>query len=265
MRTGLSVKTKGELVRPIIIGAGRGSRLNALTDGQPKCYIRVGGRRILDWILETLAAAGLETPVFVGGYRIEQIQADYPQLIYCHNANWQHNNILASLFCAEEYMADGFVCSYSDILYRPAVVGRALEHEGDIALCVDTDWRTRYVDRSQHPEDDAEKIVADGDRVVAINRAILGSAASGEYIGVARFSAAGARSLRAHYQRVKAKYAGQTWKYDMPFEKAYLIHLFEEMIDAGSALHLVTTNGEYMEIDTEEDVALANARWLDGG
>ena len=62
-------KTKGELVRPIIIGAGRGSRLNALTDGQPKCYIRVGGRRILDWMLESLAAAGLETPVFVGGYR----------------------------------------------------------------------------------------------------------------------------------------------------------------------------------------------------
>ena len=144
-------------MRPIIIGAGRGSRLNALTDGQPKCYIRVGGRRILDWILEALAAAGLETPVFVGGYRIEQIQADYPDLIYCHNANWQHNNILASLFCAEEYMADGFVCSYADILYRPAVVRRALEHEGDIALCVDTDWRTRYVDRSQHPEDDAEK------------------------------------------------------------------------------------------------------------
>ena len=256
-------KTKGELVRPIIIGAGRGSRLNALTDGQPKCYIRVGGRRILDWILETLAAAGLETPVFVGGYRIEQIQADYPHLIYCHNADWQHNNILASLFCAEEYMADGFVCSYADILYRPAVVHRALEHEGDIALCVDTDWRTRYVDRSQHPEDDAEKIVAEGDRVVAINRTMLGSAASGEYIGVARFGAAGAQSLRAHYQRVKAKYAGQTWKYDMPFEKAYLIHLFEEMLDAGSALHMVTTDGEYMEIDTEEDVALANAHWSD--
>ena len=263
MRTGLSVKTKGELVRPIIIGAGRGSRLNALTDGQPKCYIRVGGRRIIDWILETLAAAGLETPVFVGGYCIEQIQADYPHLIYCHNANWQHNNILASLFCAEEYMADGFVCSYSDILYRPAVVRRALEHEGDIALCVDTDWRTRYEDRSQHPEGDAEKIVAEGDRVVAINRAMPGSAASGEYIGVARFGVAGARSLRAHYQRIKAEYAGQIWRDGTPFEKAYLIHLFEEMIDAGSALHMVTTNGEYMEIDTEEDVALANARWSD--
>ncbi len=45
-------------MRPIIIGAGRGRRLNALTDGQPKCYVPIGGRRILDWILEALAAPG---------------------------------------------------------------------------------------------------------------------------------------------------------------------------------------------------------------
>ena len=39
-------------MRPIIIGAGRGSRLKAMTDTQPKCYATVGGRRILDWTLE---------------------------------------------------------------------------------------------------------------------------------------------------------------------------------------------------------------------
>ena len=248
-------------MRPIIIGAGRGSRLNALTDDQPKCYAPIGGRRILDWMLDALKEAGLATPVFIGGYRIEQIQADYPELTYCHNADWQHNNILASLFCAEEYMADGFVCSYADILYRAAVVERALEHEGDIALGVDTDWRARYSDRSQHPEDDAEKVVAEADRVLEVNRAIDPSVASGEYIGVARFSARGARSLREHYQRVKAAHAGQIWKDGTPFEKAYLIHLFQEMLGAGLAFHMVTTDGEYMEIDTEEDFALANARW----
>ena len=199
-------------MRPIIIGAGRGSRLNALTDGQPKCYVPIGGRRILDWMLEALAAAGLETPVFVGGYRIEQIQADYPHLTYCHNADWQHNNILASLFCAEEYMADGFVCSYADILYRPTVVRRALEHEGDIALCVDTDWRTRYADRSQHPEDDAEK---SWPRAIGSWRstAPLLRQRPAASILAWRGSVWRARGfLRAHYQRMKAEYAGQTWK-----------------------------------------------------
>ena len=38
-------------------------------------------------------------------------------------------------------MDAGFVCSYSDILYRSSVVQRALAHPGDIVLCVDTEWR----------------------------------------------------------------------------------------------------------------------------
>ena len=187
-------------MRPIIIGAGRGSRLNALTDGQPKCYVSIGGRRILDWMLEALAAAGLETPVFVGGYRIEQIQADYPHLTYCHNADWQHNNILASLFCAEEYMADGFVCSYADILYRPTVVRRALEHEGDIALCVDTGLGVRAMQiAASTPKDDAEKNRGRGRSGRGGPTApLLRQRPAASILAWRGFSVAGARSLRAH-------------------------------------------------------------------
>ena len=250
-------------MRPIIIGAGRGSRLNALTDDQPKCYAPIAGRRILDWMLESLAVAGLETPIFIGGYRIEQIQADYPHLTYCHNADWPNNNILASLFCAEDHMEDGFVCSYADILYRPAVVTRALSHEADIALCVDTDWRARYADRTQHPEDDVEKVVAEGDQVLMVDRGISSADASGEYIGVARFSAEGAQRLRAAYHRMRTEYAGQIWRDGVLFEKAYLIHLYQVMLAEGQPFHMVSTDGEYMEIDTEEDFALANSRWCD--
>lgn len=248
-------------MQPIIIGAGRGSRLNALTDEQPKCYAPVGSRRILDWLLRALTEAGLPAPVFIGGYRIEQIRSDYPQLEFRHNADWPNNNILASLFCAEADMEDGFVCSYSDILYRPSVVRRALAHPGDIVLCVDTEWRARYVDRSQHPEDDAEKVLAEGDRIVRIERSIEADAASGEYIGVARFSPRGAQLLRESYHQVRAAHAGTVWRDSALFEKAYLIHLFQHMIEGGADVRMVTTDGEYMEIDTEEDYALANARW----
>lgn len=248
-------------MRPIIIGAGRGSRLNALTDHQPKCYAPIGGRRILDWLLGSLAEAELDQTVFIGGYQIEMIRKDYPDLTFCHNEDWINNNILTSLFYAEDYMTDGFVCSYADILYRGNVVRRALDHPGDIVLCVDTDWRTRYADRSLHPEDDAEKVIADGDRVVRIRRDISSEQASGEYIGVAKFSARGAEWLRDHYARVKERFAGQIWRDETPFEKAYLIHLFQAMIEDGVAVHMVTTDGEYMEIDTEEDYELANVTW----
>ncbi len=252
-------------MRPIILGAGRGSRLRALTDGQPKCYAPVGGRRILDWVLEALSQAGLEEPVFVGGYRIEQIRGDYPHLQFCHNPRWESTNILESLLCAEEYMEEGFVCSYADILYRSAVVRRALEHPGTIALGVDTRWRQRYARRSLHPEHDAEKVVAAGDQVKRIDRAIPPEEARGEYIGVARFTAAGAAQLRAHYHRVRRERVGQVWRDGKKFEQAYLIHLFAEMLEQGVPFHLVETQGEYMEIDTEEDYALANVQWPQWG
>ncbi|MSR84629.1 MAG: phosphocholine cytidylyltransferase family protein [Candidatus Latescibacteria bacterium] len=252
-------------MRPIILGAGRGSRLKALTDEQPKCYAPVAGRRLLDWVLEALTQAGLERPVFVGGYRLEQVRADYPQLEFCHNPRWQSTNILESLLCAEAQMGEGFVCSYADILYRPGVVRRALEHPGDRVLCVDTEWRSRYADRSQHPEHDAEKVQAQGDRVAQIDRGLAAETAAGEYIGVAKFSATAAAQLRAHYHRVRQDRAGQVWKDGKPFEQAYLIHLFAEMLAHGLPFHLVTTEGEYMEIDTEEDYALAQARWGGAG
>ena len=232
-----------------------------MTDQQPKCFTSVAGRRILEWILEAFKGAGLGPPVFIGGYCMDRIQEDYSELTFCHNAEWPRNNILRSLFYAEEHMAGGFVCAYSDILFRDTVVRRALAHPGDMVLCVDTDWRARYGARSQHPEDDAEKVTADGDRVRAIDRDITVGEAAGEYIGVAKFSARGAAVLKEHYHRVRREFSGRPWRGAAAFEKAYLIHLYQEMLDQGVDIRMVTTSGDYMEIDTEEDFALANRAW----
>lgn len=248
-------------MRTIILGAGRGSRLNALTDEQPKPYAPIGGHRILDWLLAAQRDAGIDDIVFVGGYRADLVQQDFPELTFRHNPDWASTNILASLMCAEDCMEQGFVVTYADILYRGDVVRRAIEHPGDRVLCVDTDWRSRYVHRSQHPEDDAEKVIAEEDRVRQVHRGIDSADAHGEYIGVARFSAEGAATLREAYHEARRQWQGRAWKGGAPFEKAYLIHLFEEMLDAGLSFHMVTTDGQYMEVDTEEDFALANERW----
>ncbi|HEX8522720.1 MAG TPA: NTP transferase domain-containing protein [Tepidisphaeraceae bacterium] len=249
-------------MRAIIIGAGRGSRLKAMTDNQPKCYAHVAGKRILDWTIHAFDGAGLrDNKIFIGGYQIDQIRRDYSLFTFAHNADWMNNNILASLFHAEQYMAGGFVCAYSDILFRDSVVRDALNHPGDIVLCVDTHWRDRYADRSQHPEGDAEKVIVEADRVLRIHRDLPSDQAHGEYIGVAKFSPRGAELLKQHYHRVKQEHAGKPWREAKIFEKAYLILLFQEMIERGITINFVATHGDYMEIDTEEDYALANRDW----
>jgi choline kinase len=248
-------------VKAIVIGAGRGRRLMPLTDDTPKCYAEVGGRRILDWTVEALTAAGLDEVVFVGGYLIDRIRADYPRFAFRHNADWENNNILASLFHAEDAMADGFVCTYADVLYRPSVVRSLLRAPGEIALAVDTDWRARYTGRSQHPEHDAEKVLVESDRVVRIDRAIPSADAYGEYIGLARFTARGAETLREHFHRARAEHDALPYRGADSFAKAYVIHLFQDMLERGVEMRKVDTAGDYFEIDTTEDYQLAQAHW----
>lgn len=236
-------------MKAILIAAGRGRRLMPLTEDLPKCYAEIGGRRILDWCLEALEGAGLAPIVFVGGYRIERVRQDYPRFEFRHNAEWERNNILASLLHAEADMAAGFVSSYSDILYTPAAVQALVASRADIALLVDTDWRRRYAPRTEHPESDGEKMRLHGARVLEVRRTIPAEAAPAEFTGVAKFSPAGARLLLAHARRAR------------DLTRWYMIDLLQEMLEAGVAMEAVPTHGRYFEIDTTQDYELARREW----
>ncbi len=250
-------------MRPIVIGAGRGSRLQHETDDLPKALVSVMGRPMLEWVLDALGAAGFarKDVVFICGYRADVLRGRYPELTYVENRDWEQNNILASLLCAREHLTGGFVSSYADIVYRGSTVKKLIASPHDKVLACDTDWRRRYVDRSLHPETDAEKLRAEGDRVVELSRHIPSERASGEFIGVGKFTADGAREIVAAFDEAKRQHAGRPWRTPgKTFERAYLIELFQDMIERGSAFHRVDTHGGYMEIDTVEDLACA-AKW----
>jgi len=250
-------------VKAIIIGAGRGSRLRHLTDEIPKTLVPILGRPMLDSILEALAAGGFKRSdiVFICGYRADVIRAAYPDLTYVENTDWENNNILLSLLCAREYLKDGFVSTYADIVYRPAAVADLVQSPHAITLVSDTDWRRRYTGRTQHPETDAEKLRAEGDRVVELSRRIPSEQATGEFIGVMRLTAAGASEFVSAFDEAQAEYAGREFREGRRFEKAYLIDLLQHMLGRGAAVHQVTTHGGYMEIDTLQDAELSETWW----
>jgi L-glutamine-phosphate cytidylyltransferase len=250
-------------MRPIIIGAGRGSRLEHLTDEIPKTLVTVMGRPILDWVLDALAAGGFarKDVVFICGYGADVLRQRYPDLTYVENRDWANNNILASLFTARDYMRDGFVSTYADIVYRGSIVSSLVASPGDMVLGCDTDWRRRYAGRTRHPETDAEKLRADQDRVVEISRKILPEDASGEFVGVAKFTPTGAAELCRAFDRARDRCAGGMFREGRSFEKAYMIDLLQDMIEQGSAFRRANTHGGYMEIDTLQDRELAPSWW----
>jgi choline kinase len=231
------------------------------TADTPKCFAAVQGKRILDWGLEAFAAAGITDVCFIGGYQLDKVRAAYPRFVFRHNADWEKNNILASLMYAEDLMDAPFICCYSDILFTADVIRRLLAQPGEIALSVDTLWLERYRHRTHHPPDDAEKVTALNACVTRIHRGIEPGVAHGEYTGIARFTGDGAAALKQHYHHCRERYGGKSFREAPTFEKAYLIHLFQDMIETGIVMAHADTPGNYMEVDTQQDFDLAQQFW----
>jgi choline kinase len=247
------------LNRAIIVAAGMGRRLAPYTDDRPKCLVEVAGRTLLARQIDTYRAAGVSDIVVVRGYRKELI--DLPGLRYYDNDDFRTNNILASLFRAEEAMEGGFFFSYSDIVFRPEVTAALARSTADYALIVDRRWRDAYAGRDLHPVSEAELAHVRDGRVLALGKRVVpAEEAHGEFIGHARFSSAAAARMRAEYRRLEDKLGkDQPFGTAPRFEVAYLTDLLNHLIAAGETLTAVDIDGGWREIDTTQDLERAHA------
>ena len=247
-----------KMARAIIVAAGMGRRLSPYTDDRPKCMVEVAGRSILERQVDAYRAAGVDDIVVVRGYLGDRITV--PGLTYFENPRFRENNILASLFCAEEAMEGGFLFSYSDILFRPEVVRALVDAPGDFGLVIDRRWADAYEGRDLHPVSEAELARVDDGRVRAVGKRKVTSAdAAGEFIGLARFSGRAAARMRAEYRRLEREIAGGPFGDAPRFEVAYLTDLLNHLLNAGEAMHPVFIDGGWREIDTTQDLERARS------
>lgn len=248
-------------MKAIIIAAGLGIRLNPLTNSMPKCMLDIGGETILQRQLEILRRYRINDIAIVRGYQKEMI--NYPGIKYYYNDNYMNNNILESLFYAEEEMDNSLVVSYSDILYEEKVLKGLLSSEADVSIVVDTKWKETYVGRTEHPVSEAEKVLVQDNRVVKIGKEPIGAdEAYGEFIGLGKFSAQGTEILRTTYHQVKEDFAGKLFQHEgRVFEKAYLTDMIQELIDRGYIVTNVDIEGGWREIDTVQDYKTARDEW----
>jgi phosphoenolpyruvate phosphomutase len=245
-------------MKAIIVAAGMGRRLAPYTDDRPKCLVEINGRSILARQVDAYRAAGVDDIVIVRGYMKEKIVV--PGARYFENDDFRGNNILTSLFYAEPAMEGGFLFSYSDIVFRPEVVRRVLETEGDYALCVDRLWHEAYVGRVHHPVEEGEVCRVVDDRVTLVGKKTLPAAeATGEFIGLAHFSARAAARMRDCFHQRKQELAGKPYGRAPRFEVAYLTDLLNDLIDQGEIMRPAFIDGGWREIDTVEDLERAKS------
>lgn len=245
-------------MKAIIVAAGPSARLRPMTENMPKTMLEIEGKTILERTLEVLRSCNINDIAIVRGYQKEKI--NLPDITYYHNPNYLENNILASLFYAEESMKEGFVFSYSDILYTREIVQKLLDSPYDISLVIDTAWAKRYEGRTKHPTDEAELACVTDGKLTSLSKFFNPKVAHGEFIGLAKFTKEGAEILQRNYHRAKenkwCKYEGR-FHDAISIEKAYLTDMIAELILRNYPVHSVDIQGSWVEIDTDQDYEYA--------
>ena len=241
-------------MKAIILSAGQGSRLGHLTDDRPKCLIEFGGKSLLDWQLDTLAANGVDDVVVVTGFRDDQIEAVLsrrsrgPKVRTFFNPFFKVADNLGSLYLVRGELTGDCLVWNGDTLVSDALMARVVENAGRDGICVTIDRKDAYDD------DDMKVIAADDGRLRAIGKRIK-EGVNAESIGLLAFRGGGAERFADAIDRAMRTSEGTTIWY---------LRVIHHLAQNGEVSTLDISGEEWGEVDFPEDVAPAELlvqRW----
>lgn len=250
-------------VTAVILAAGQSQGLLPLTEELPKPMLDLKGKSILERQIDVLNACGVKDVAVVRGYKKEAIKL--PNARYYDNDEYATTNEVASLFRASKELNGPFVFLYGDIVFERGHLEKLLKSPADISIVVD-----RAYAEGQRPKDargvpdlvvlkDAQEagyrfVGADAPhRVARVGRAIPASEAHGEFVGMAMFTAKGARLLTDCYHQLQETRAKGSFHEAESLRSATFTDLLQELIDRGADVQAIDVYKGWLEIDTFED------------
>lgn len=229
--------------KAVILAAGRGTRMKALTADRPKPMIEVAGKPLLEHILDRMVEAGFNQFLIITGYRaamIENYFADYRLPITFQRQEVANGTATAALLAREWAGEDPFLLTYGDIIMESSdyqamagIVETDLECKGVLAV--------RWVD---DPTAGAAVYEQDG----RINRVIEKPAPA---TSTTHWNSAGGYVFRPsvfpELERVPLSPRGE-------YE---LTSAIDQMLTAGLKLRIHALKGDWRDVGRPEDLAIA--------
>ena len=227
-------------MKAVILAAGPGSRLHPVKPGIPKCLLEVGGKPLIEHQLSVLDANGIRDVLVVVGYKSELIQRHLGDRVrYRTNDAWESSNNFLTLWNIRDELQNGFVCFFADVLCDVDPITQALQSPSEICAMVDT---SRVLEGTM-------RVRILSDRVMGIGSHIPVSEGSGNFIGIAKFSAPGARLLVDQMEQMAAESRND-----------YYTVAVDRLAGRGEHVGYVDVAGRpWVEIDTVDDLERAHA------
>lgn len=232
-------------MKAVILAAGVGKRLGAVTGNRPKCLIEIGGRSLLLRYLDALLDVGVKTVVLVVGHRQELIQAAVGEAYrglavrYVVNEQYQRGS-LYSLWLARATFDDDLLIMDADVLCPASFMTRLVNSPHPNALLIDETVR--------QDEEERMAVIRNG-RVMALTKRLPPQPPDllGEGVGFLKVTRRDSESLVAAMEPFVKK-----GDLDMEYEDTW--EAFFRAVPVGYE----TIGGQpWIEIDFPEDITRA--------
>lgn len=242
-------------LRAILLAASRGARLGALTEEKPKCMLDVRGKPLLHRLVKTIRESGVSDIHIVRGYKKETI--DLAEVHLIDNDRYAETGEAGSLACALDKIDGPCLLSYGDILFRRYILDRLLEAAAEITLVVDARWherddlaKGRAVDLVRCSRRFTGDYLEDEEpaELLAIGPDLPERSATGEWIGLAKLNALGARALGAELEAMRAEGV---------LDRASVPDVFARLIAKGHRIAVMYITGHWLDVDDAFDLATA--------
>lgn len=186
--------------RALILAAGVGHRLAPLTDQLPKCLLPVGGRSLLERMLESLAVAAVCEAVIVVGHCQDQIRRVAGDRFgrlpvrYVENPEYTRDSI-RSLWAGRDELTMDCIVMDADVLFPTVLLRRLIACPDQSAI---------MIDRGFTDTGEEVKVYARAGQVVALGKKVKPPPHDtvGEGIGFFRCAAAHGPALRECMEEV---------------------------------------------------------------
>jgi L-glutamine-phosphate cytidylyltransferase len=237
-------------MKAVILAAGVGKRLGAVTGNRPKCLIEIGGRSLLLRYLDALLDVGVKTVVLVVGHRQELIRATVGEayrglaIRYVVNEQYQRGS-LCSLWLARAVFDDDLLIMDADVLCPASFMARLVNSLHPNALLIDETVRQNAEERMA--------VIRDG-RVVALTKKLSPQPHDllGEGVGFLKVTRRDSESLVAAMEPFVKK-----GDLDMEYEDTW--EAFFRAVPVG---YEKIGGQPWIEIDFPEDIARAEREIL---